>query len=290
MIRRIACVAVVAALLSAPIPAHAQSSPPAPDLVWPTGGATIDAGSGQMFTVRLHDTVPGQSYATISTSGPCGVRTFNAYPTGSGDYASGTPVPPLVRGTPCYWTATATNVLGGTGPAPQQESFGVGPAGNVGTGTVIGGVAFTTPLPKVTDPCGPEDFTLTGPSALGGRTVALGAAVNLADALYLGPIVLTGTGHSPCNTTLGGSGILALEAHGDTDGNTIDCPALSGVFVRVATVVRVSVSGACSINADATGPVDFVADVQFVPDERPSDPGGAVWSASFAGTFTITPE
>src|SRR5207244_4449154 len=260
----------------------ADSAPAAPFLIAPAGGATISANAPQVFTIQATDPDGDPYSGTVTVSDAQTGRLFVAFstvPAASGQSTSGTPSVPLPPGT-YTWTASATDLFGYTGPQAPSQSVTVAGAPDAGGGALTGSVSFSRPIPAAGDPCGQTSFTLSGTSAA--------SVISFAQAEFTGPVSITGSGGSSCESAGTGSGSLQLSAHGlGVTGTTIDCPQLSGSYFRAGTDVTATVSGLCTLNGTETDSLTLDAKVQFVP----SDGGAAqpVSSADFHGAFAVSP-
>jgi hypothetical protein len=155
------------------------------------------------------------------------------------------------------------------------------PSQDAGGGVVTGNVTFSGAgvPPASSQTCAPTSFAFTG--------AADGFILNTVGTEYAGPVTLTGSGGSICETASHGDGPLTISAAGQVGtGSSVSCPNLVGSFIRVLTQVTALVSGTCTVNGYATASVTFVGTPQFVP----TDGGGAttpIRNAQFAGPFSV---
>ncbi len=152
----------------------------------------------------------------------------------------------------------------------------------VGAGSAAGTVSFAAPgVPKTGDPCAPTSFSLSGSSEA--------FAINTVITGYAGPITLTGSGSSSCESTSAASGLLALTASGTgPTGSTVQCTNLTGGYTRVATDVVAQLGGTCVVNNYAA-PVSFVFRGEFAPTGVGAGVTTSIRTASFDGAFLVAP-
>ncbi len=152
----------------------------------------------------------------------------------------------------------------------------------VGAGSATGAVSFAAPgVPKTGDPCAATSFSLSGSSEA--------FAINTVITGYAGPVTLTGSGSSTCESTSAASGLLTLTASGTgPTGSTVQCTSLTGGYTRVATDVIAQLGGTCVVN-NYPARVTFVFRGQFVPTGVGAGVTTSIRTATFAGGFAVAP-
>lgn len=112
---------------------------------------------------------------------------------------------------------------------------------------------------------------------------------------YAGPLTITMSGATFCETFSAGSGTLTGSIRGDNtlNGSTIRCTSLQGGFTRVLTDIRIRLAGPCTINQFGTSNIGFLGELTFVPNGleqgRPAGILQPVTSAQLRGAFVVTP-
>jgi hypothetical protein len=262
-----------------PSAAMANTPPAAPVLVSPAGGATMSGSIPQLFTIQATDPDGDPFGGTITVNDASGQLfvTFSTAMALSGQQSSGTPSVPLPPGS-YSWSASAADVFGHSGPRSASRTLTVSGAPDLGAGSLAGAVAFAHPIPAPGQDCISNTFNLAGES--------VSAVVSFAQAQFTGPVNLVGSGGSSCDSSATAAGWLQLAAHGTgVTGTQVDCPNLSGNYLRLGTEVMTTLIGLCTLNGTETDSISFDAEVEFVPN----NPGGQVTAATFAGAFAVAP-
>lgn len=268
----------------------AASGPDAPELVWPASGATVNADVPQVFTIGTVDPDGDPYTGTVTVRNASTgnvVFTFTTAPAPSGGHSSGSPGLPFAPGS-YTWTASASDIHGNSSPAAPSQPFTIAGASDAGGGAMNGSMSFTQPIPAAvntsspltTPACTPTRFSLSGVSAA--------SVISLAQTAFAGPVTLTGSGGSPCETAALGTGALQLSAEGlGVATSMLDCSALAGTYTRSVTDLNAVVSGSCTINSRSES-VTLDVRVQLLP----ANGGGAaqpITAADFDGAFVVSP-
>jgi hypothetical protein len=174
---------------------------------------------------------------------------------------------------------------------PAGSASAVG--NNIGGGTMLGTVNFSSGIPPLNQPCAPTSFTLQGQS--------LDSSIfNSTIVGYLGEIDISGTGGSSCEGALAGSGNLTLTSVSSppaggvfqstikcADPNAVPATTLSGTYTRNGADVEAVLSGNCIING-STVPVGFIFRGPFVPTNSGGGTTAPVTNATFTGPFVVS--
>jgi hypothetical protein len=232
--------------------------------------------AGTAFVTQIYDLTSQQRIALCAGGTTCSAAvnqlalTTHSYQAFVASPAT-SPPPPNVAA-----SSSVVSVTWSPLPDPSRPA-------NVGGGAVSGAVTFASPgVPPSGQPCRATSFAFNGASD--------SAWLNAAITAYVGPITITGSGGSPCETATSGSGPVTLSASGSNPlGSTLSCPSLVGNFTRVLTDVTVVVSGDCRINDFPTFSVQFLAHGEFVPTNDGAGVTAPVLTATFAGAFAISP-
>jgi|SRR5688572_15378687 len=101
---------------------------------------------------------------------------------------------------------------------------------------------------------------------------------------YTGPIRFTGSGWSWCEDTTQGFGGLDMSATGtNRAGHAIDCPTLTGGWLRPQLLIEMTGKGACSIDGVPIGDIWFVLDGVWTPVKPLGGVTGAITKARSTG-------
>lgn len=150
-----------------------------------------------------------------------------------------------------------------------------------GSGVVAG--AFTYDAPGIPPSLGFECTITTFDIGLS-ATVAVKAS-----GVYTGPVSFPGSGTSDdffCDSTESGVGYVELSAFGvNAVGDTFECESLSGSFLRVYTLIDISLTGSCEINGVATPSMRIFVIGSWTPTEVTAS--GNVMKAEVAGEITF---
>lgn len=157
---------------------------------------------------------------------------------------------------------------------------------NIGGGATTGTILYGNekPLQPLLSGCRSTNFLFNSASVV--------FVLNTAISGYAGPVTITGTGASGCESyTLGGGTVtLTLNGTNQTTKSTLTCPTLSGGYTRVLSHMTLILGGNCTVNRFAQGIVHFVSQLEVVPI---ADGGASVTapitSAMTAGAFAIAP-
>jgi hypothetical protein len=182
---------------------------------------------------------------------------------------------------PRLMAAVAIAVVGSFAASPASADQGA----NVGTGYVTANVYLSPSVPVVLSACASIAFNFYGSGE--------GVVFNDNGTQYPGSIPINGTGSDGCafleRETVGSITVNAFTVFEPPPVNaTLQCTALSGSYFRIGTHVHVDVTGSCTINAWASGPVVFISDGEFVPTSG-NGVNSPVSSAFYAGAFAIAP-
>lgn len=156
---------------------------------------------------------------------------------------------------------------------------------NIGSGEVTANVLLSPAVPVLLAGCASIGFSFSG--------VGEGLVFNDNGTQYPGHIPINGSGSDGC-------AFLEREAVGSIEVNafsvsepppinaSLSCTQLNGTYFRIGTHVHVDVSGSCTINAWASGPVVFLSDGEFVPTGG-NGINSQISAAFYAGAFVIAP-
>lgn len=261
------------------------NSPPGPPTpLSPADGAALRRAANEPFSVSAVD-ANGDAYSgeiTIRTA-PDGIEVarFSTSLAPSGGVSSGVLFESLAEGS-YTWSAEAEDVHGARSGPSASRSFTVNPPPTVGGGITAGTAAYTFPgVPLGT--CEATSAALSLSSAV--------AVVNTALVGFVGPVELTGTTTSACESVQFATGTVSLDIRdtGTTD-STLLCDDLVGTFTRVAAVLVVGLEGGCVVNDFAISRVSVSAAFAFGPADPPSGLTGRMQRALVGGAFFIRPE
>lgn len=250
---------------------------------WVTPGSTVILTAtankdmaGRSLAIQIFDLAANQQIASCETGTSCTAEAHSVAPATRAYQAfiappAATPPPPNSQASSEVVTIT-WSVL----PDPTRPP-------NAGGGLVKGDVVFTEPgVPPLGADCATTTFHFEGSSAT--------AWVNGSVTTYVGPLNLVADGGSPCERVSTGDGSLTVWASGRNPlDDELTCGPLTGTFTRIAGDVVIVVAGDCTINGVDAFSVIFNAAGQFTP----TNPGGGVTepvkTASFAGSFAVSP-
>jgi hypothetical protein len=141
------------------------------------------------------------------------------------------------------------------------------------------------------DPGLPPAF---GSCASSSSTVELAANVavfNTAIVGYVGPVAISGTGTSDCESALAGDGTLTLDVVGTgTTSSRLTCTDLVGTYRRIETAMALSLSGGCVVNDYSVSRVTVTATVSFTPTDPRAGVIARIFEAALTGGFVVRPE
>ena len=182
---------------------------------------------------------------------------------------------------PRLMAATAIAVVAGFAVTPASADQGA----NVGSGEVTATVLLNPAVPVFLSGCSTIGFNFFGTGE--------GVVFNDNGTQYVGHIPINGFGGDSCafteRETVGSITVNAFTVSEPPPINaSLSCTALTGTYVRVGTHVHVTVNGACTINAWASGPVLFISDGEFVPTSG-NGINSQISAADYAGAFAIAP-
>ncbi|MHB2023739.1 MAG: hypothetical protein ACYCO3_10470 [Mycobacteriales bacterium] len=259
-----------------------NTAPSTPTLVSPASGATLSAGTPQLFIIQAADS-DGDPYAGWVTvfdavSGQP-VAVFETSPAASGEQSAGVPQLPLPSGN-YTWTASASDLpYGHSSPQATAQAFVVTGPPDGGGGVFTGQVSYSPALPQVGQPCAPISFSVS--------LASVASMVSVAPTLYSGSITFSGSGNSACESATSGSGTLSLSAQGTgAAGTTISCQGLEGQYSRVGSQLTAVLDGLCTLNGFVTSAAAFDVESVIVPDGSVTGPFG---SGSIDGAFAVLP-
>lgn len=266
--------------VTAASPAHA-APPSTPTLLSPPPGWVFEPTDPQIFTVNAVDPDgdPYSSFITVRNSTGV-VRVITTAPAASGAPTSTPAVPPLPPGG-YEWSAQAVDASGGLSGATGWSPFSVAAPATAGGGAFVGELAYRPGLAHGS--CAATSFDVGAQAAA--------AVLNVAVSGFVGPVGLTGSGTSPCESfALGGTGTMALrlQGRGPTDSHIV-CD-ISGPYTRAAVVLTAALRGGCVVNGLSAHGVAVRIGAIVAPE---SPVGGGVivplQTARLAGTFAVAP-
>lgn len=261
--------------------ANAVGSPPGPPmLLTPDAGATFGQGEAQLFSVTATDP-DGHPYSgliTVRNAVGANVRTFTTHVSPSGVKSSGVPTPVLTEGS-YTWSAQAVDATGAVGAASGSRSFRVEGPSAAGGGTVQGTTSYGGDGLSH-GACGPAAFTMALTSA--------DAVVNLAVVAYVGPLNITVTGSSACDSTSFGGGAATLYASGTgPSGSTLTCRGSVGTYTRRGPAMTVDSRGSCTLNSFAAADLRFVVTVAAAATTAGGGVTKPTTSEAVGGVFAV---
>jgi hypothetical protein len=267
---------------SRPAAALIGSAPSAPVLLTPPSGYVFSQLEPQLFSINAVD-ADGDPYTgvvTVKNAVGTIVRAFATHPSPTGVKSSGTPTPPLTEGF-YTWSAQAVDATGNVSGTSGSASFWVEGPTSVGGGALGGTIAYGG-AGLSHGSCAGVGWSLVASSA--------GAVFNLALVGYAGPVTVTASGWSGCDSTLAGTGGVNVGIGGTVPvvGSTISC-SLGGTYTRVEVTVVLVVNGSCNVNNFPAQGVTVVLVLATVPTNVGGGVTAPVTSALAAGEFTVAP-